>query len=106
MRYDKPVYFQKVVSGEYDISTGNYGKDMIEETLRYASVMDTGSEMMRLLYGGIRQGSLTIQIQNHYRDSFDRIRVGKISYGADFSRKLRSKQTFVVSEVQEWQESR
>lgn len=100
MRYDNPVYFQKIVPGEYDVSTGNYGEDTIKETLKYASVMDTRSEMMHLVYGRVKRGSLTIQLQNHYTDSFDRIRVGKISYGVDFSRKLRSKHTFIVSEVQ------
>lgn len=100
MRYDTPIYFQKITSGEYDPSTGNYGDDSIEETLRYASVMDTSAKTMRLIYGEIRQGSLTIQIQNHYTEPFDRIRVGEKIYRVDDSRKLRTKHTFVVSEVQ------
>ena len=86
MRYDTPVYFQKTISGEYDPNTGNYGEDSVDETLRYASVMDTSIKTMRLIYGEIRQGSLCIQLQNHYTE--------------DSSRKLRIKHTFVVSEVQ------
>lgn len=100
MRYDTPIYFQKITSGEYDPSTGNYGDDSIEETLRYASVMDTSAKTMRLIYGEIRQGSLCIQLQNHYKEPFDRIRVGDRIYTVDSSRKLRIKHTFVVSEVQ------
>lgn len=100
MRYDTPIYFQRVIPGEYNPNTGNYGKDDIRETLKYASVMDTGTEMMRLVYDGLKQGSLTIQLQNHYTEPFDRIRVGKKLYSVDFSRKLRTKHTFVVSEVQ------
>ena len=100
MRYDTPVYFQKITSGEYDPKTGNYADDAVEETLRYASVMDTGTETMIQVYGSIKQGSLTIQIQNHYTEPFDRIRVGKKVYSVDFSRKLRTKHVFVVSEVQ------
>ena len=100
MRYDTPVYFQKITSGEYDSNTGNYGDDAVEETLRYASVMDTGTETMIQVYGSIKQGSLTIQLQNHYIEPFDRIRVGEKVYSVDFSRPLRTKQTFVVSEVQ------
>lgn len=100
MRYDTPVYFQKIASGEYDPKTGNYADDTVEETLRYASVMNTGEERLKLVYDGPKQGSLTIQIQTHYTEPFDRIRVGEKVYRVDDSRKLRTKHTFVVSEVQ------
>lgn len=100
MRYDTPIYFQKTTQGAYDPDTGNYGPDSITETLRYASVMDTGRETLRLVYGEIRQGSLSIQIQGHYAGDFDWIRIGSKVYSVDDSRNLRTKQTFVVSEVQ------
>ena len=100
MRYDTPIYFQKITSGEYDPKTGNYGDDIVEETLRYASVMNTGEDTLRLVYDGPKQGSLTIQIQNHYEEPFDRIRVGEKGYSVDYSRELRTKHVFVVSEVQ------
>lgn len=100
MRYDTPVYFQKVIPGEYDPNTGNYADDTVEETLRYASVMDTGTDMLKLVYDGPKQGSLTIQLQTHYTDPFDRIRVGEKVYSVDYSRELRTKHVFVVSEVQ------
>ena len=100
MRYDTPVYFQKITSAEYNPKTGNYADDAVEETLRYASVMDTGTETMIQVYGSIKQGSLAIQIQNHYTEPFDRIRVDDAVYSVDYSRKLRTKHVFVVSEVQ------
>lgn len=100
MRYDTPVYFQKITPGEYDPKTGNYGDDTVEETLRYASVMNTGEEKLKLVYDGPKQGSLTIQLQTHYTEPFDRIRVGETVYRVDSSRKLRVKHIFVVSEVQ------
>ena len=100
MRYDTPVYFQRITPGEYDPDTGNYADDIVEETLRYASVMNTGEDTLRLVYDGPKQRSLTIQIQNHYTEPFDRIRVDNKLYAVDFSRKLRVKHTFVVSEVQ------
>ena len=100
MRYDTPVYFQQVTSGEYDPKTGNYGDDIIKETLRYASVMNTGEEKLKLVYDGPKQGSLAIQLQNHYTEPFERIRVGEKIYRVDDSRKLRTKHTFVVSEAQ------
>lgn len=100
MRYDTPICFQRITSGAYDLATGNYGEDTVEETLRYASVMDTRTETMRLVYGEIHQGSLTVHIQNHYPDVFDRIRIGGKVYAVDYRRKLKVKETFIVSEVQ------
>ena len=100
MRYDTPVYFQKITPGEYDPKAGNYAEDTVKETLRYASVMNTGEEKLKLVYDGPKQGSLTIQIQNHYTEPFDRIRVADTTYSVDYSRKLRTKHVFVVSEVQ------
>ena len=41
MRYDTPIYFQKITPGEYDPDTGNYTPDSVKETLRYAAVIDT-----------------------------------------------------------------
>ena len=100
MRYDTPVYFRKIAQGEYNTETGDYGEPIINETEVYASIMDTRSEMMRLVYNGPMQGSLTIQLQNHYTEPFDRIRIGNLIYKVDYTRRLRVKQTFVVSEVQ------
>lgn len=100
MRYDIPVYFQKIISGEYDPSTGNYADDTIEETVRHASVMNTGDEKLNLVYDGVKQGSLIVQLQNHYDGSFSRIRIGEKRYSVDSERKLRTKHVFVVSEVQ------
>ena len=100
MRYDTPVYFQKITSGKYDPKTGNYADDIVVETLQYASVMNTGEERLKLVYDGPKQGSLAIQFQTHYTEPFDRIRVGKKIYRVDYSRELRTKHVFVVSEVQ------
>lgn len=100
MRYDTPIYFQKIEQGEYNTATGDYGEPTINETEVYASIMDTRSEMMRLVYNGPMQGSLTIQLQNHYTEPFDQIRVGDLVYKVDYTRRLRVKQTFVVSEAQ------
>lgn len=100
MRYDTPVYMQSITNGEYDPKTGNYGEEQVKETLLLASVMDTKAELLTLVYGGIRQGSLMIQVQNSSDKEVDRIRIGEKLYRIDYERKLRTKQTFVVSEVQ------
>lgn len=100
MRYDTPVYFQKITPGEYDPDTGDTTEDTIKETERFASVYSTGAEMLNLVYGQIRQDSLTIQLQTQYKASFDRIRIGDTVYKVDTVQNLRVKQYFVVSEVQ------
>ena len=100
MRFDTPVYFQKIAKGKYDASTGNYSDDIVEETLRYANVTDTGTQSLMLIYGTINQGSLTGRLQNHYNEPFDRLRIGSVFYKVDSSRKLRTKHVLVVSEVQ------
>lgn len=97
MRYDTSVYFRRVTPGEFDEETHNYGDDIITEELRYASVTDTGADKLPLIYGAIKQGSLTLRLQRPYEKPFDNIRVGGKIYRVDFERK---KKNFIVSEVQ------
>lgn len=100
MRYDKAIYFQRTIPGKYDERSGNYQADITLEDLRYAAIMDTGTETMRLVYGGIKQGSKTIHLQNKYVEPFDKIRIGGKVYAVDHFRTLNQKQSFVVSEIQ------
>lgn len=98
MRFDTPIFFQRV-NRVYDASTGNYSNTPVE-TMRFASVTDTGAETLQLVYGQIKQGSKTIRLQRHYNLPFDRIRIGDSCYKADRVRTLRNMQTLIVSEVQ------
>lgn len=100
MRFDTPIYFERIRQGEYDTSTGNYGEDTTEKERRDAAVTDSTTETMTVVYGAIKQGSLTVRLQNHYTKPFDHIRIGEKVYRVDRERKLRTKHTFVVSEVQ------
>ena len=100
MRFDTPIYFQHITKGEYDASTGNYGEDTITEVMCRASVTDSSTQTLTLVYGGIKQGSLTIRLQNHYSKPFDSIRIGGKRYRVDAERQLRVKHVFVISEVQ------
>jgi hypothetical protein len=100
MRYDTPVYFQLVKKGEYDITTGNYGEPTVTEVKKYASVTDTGTETLKLIYGDIKQRSLTIRLQQPYNLPFNRICIGGKHYKPDMERRHRNSHIFVVSEVQ------
>lgn len=99
MRYDTPIYFQQITSGDYDPKTGNYGEDQVRETQRLAAVMETNTETMRILYGAIRQGSVTVHLQNRYEQIYDRIRIGDRVYQVDLRKNLRVKQVLVLTEV-------
>ena len=99
MRFDTPVYFQLTSHGEYDPQTGDYGPEQLTETKRWASVTNTGAQALTLVYGSLRQGSLTVRLQQHYDAPFDTIRIGEKRYRVDLTRPLRRLQTFVVSEV-------
>ena len=99
MRYDTPIYFQKVVPGEYDESTGDYNDDAVEETMKFASVISTDADTITLIYGKIKQGILTVSLQRHYTDPYDRIRIGEKLYHVDSETRLRTKHVLVVSGV-------
>lgn len=100
MRFDTPIYFQKITPGEYDSEFGNYGEDTVVEDCQFASVTDTGAETLTFVYGALKQGSLTVRLLNRYEEPFDRIRIGSKRYRVDMERRLRTKHVFVVSEVQ------
>ena len=101
MRHDTPIYFQTVEEkGEYDPDTGNYAADTVTEDKVFASVTNSTTETLKLVYGTIKQGSYTVRLQNIYSKPFSYIRIGEKRYKVDYSRKLRLKHTFVVSEVQ------
>lgn len=100
MRYDTPIYFQTVTEkGKYDSTTGNYEPDTVAEDECWASVTDSKTETVKMIYGEFKQGCKTIRLQNIYRNPFDKIRIADKSYRVDFSRELRTKHIFVVSEV-------
>lgn len=100
MRYDTPIYFEKLSPGVYDETVGDYGEPVVVSTKRLASVVNTSDKQMRLIYGGIREGSKTISLLNAYSEVFDRIRVGSKLYTVDRRISLRTKQAFVCSEIQ------
>lgn len=100
MRFDTPIYFQRTTNEVYNADTGNYDMVATAEDKQYACVTNSGVETLKLVYGELKQGSMTIRLQTPYLKPFDRIRIGEKIYRVDMYRLLRTKQTFVVSEVQ------
>lgn len=100
MRFDTPIFFQSRKQGEYDPDTGNYKPDTVEETQCWASVTETRVDTLNLIYGEIKQGCYTVRLQNTNRKPFSRIRIGEKLYKVDYSLTLRTKDIFIVSEVQ------
>lgn len=97
MRYDTPVYFQRVIAGAYNEETGNYEESGLAVEKRYADVTETRTETLQLVYGQIKQASLTIRLQNAIYSPIDSIKIGEKEYRVDWSRGNR---VFIVSEVQ------
>ncbi|MGI6040970.1 MAG: hypothetical protein ACOYBH_01940 [Candidatus Alectryocaccobium sp.] len=100
MRFDTPIYFQKAVSGAYNPLTGDYDADTIEETEVHASVNDTGMATMNIVYGAIRQGSITARIQGKYEKPFDHIRIADKRYRVDNVIRFSKLEAYILSEVQ------
>jgi len=104
MRYDTAICFVRKGVPVYDPLTGDYSDGEPTEKTVYASVTDTSQDTLMVVYGEIRQGSLTIRLQNHFNEAFDSIVIkeGRYAgtYAVDKRRKLRTKETFIVSEVQ------
>ena len=96
MRYNTPIYFQLNRKPDYDVTSGDYIEVAPDEEKCFANVTDSGVETLNLVYGGLKQGSLTIRLQRPYKRPFNTIRVGDKQYRVDFSR---NQQAFIVSEV-------
>lgn len=96
MRYDTPIYFRHIEPGKYNANTGNYGEDTITEVKVDASVTDTTTQMLNMVYGTFKQGSKTVRLLRPYTKAFKNIRIGELVYKVDF---YRNNKVFVVSEV-------
>lgn len=99
MRFDKEVYFYTEKSN-YNADTGDYDRVEVSEVPKMASVNQTETAMIRMIYDTIPQESLTVRLQNKYEKPFDYIRIGKKLYKVDKRIDLYTKQAFIVSEVQ------
>lgn len=98
MRYDKKIYFVKEGEDVYDYDTGNYtaGEPIKEEA--WSNVSDMGTQHQTLIFGALKQGALTIRIQNKHEQPFDYIEVDGQPYDVASTRTFRHDQAFEVSE--------
>ena len=98
MRYDQRIYFVKEGEDEYDYATGDYvtGEPLKDEV--WANISDTGTERMRLIYGALKQGAITVRIQGKYDETFDYVEVDDKKYNVDAFRTFRNDQSFNLSE--------
>ena len=98
MRYDKQIFFVKEGEDEYDYTTGDYvTTEPIKEEV-WANVSDMRTERQTLIFGGLKQGALTIRIRGNYEKEFDYIEYGGKKYNYEADRKFKHDQAFDVSE--------
>ncbi len=99
MSYNMPIYFQSVKTGEYNAITANHEPDTVTEVKKFASVTDTGVEMLKVLFGKVEQGSSTVRLQRPYKEPFERIRIGNKVYSV--KHKKLNNRVFIVSELKQ-----
>lgn len=97
MRFDTPVYFQTETKGAYNASTGDYSDPVITEVKAFADITNTGTLTLNLLYGNLKENSLTIRTREFFNGH--KMRIGEKVYRVDTRRKLRGLTTYIVSEV-------
>ena len=99
MRFATQVYFY-TENTNYNAQTGDYDRLEVSEVPRRASVNQTETAMIRMVYDSIPQESLTVRLQNKYEKPFDYIRIGEKLYKVDKKIDLYTKQALIISEVQ------
>lgn len=102
MRYGRKVWFVNEAESVYDETTGDYTDPVVERIFRNASISTTGEEAQNMLYGKIKEGALTILIQNTVEAPFQYMEVDEEGnkYLVDNKRKTRRGLVLRVSESQ------
>lgn len=102
MRYDRKVWFVNESAPEYDETTGDYTEGTVERIFRMANITNTGESSMNMLYGKIKEGALTVRIQNAIESPYQYIEVDSIGnkYLIDNRKQLRRDLVLKVSESQ------
>ena len=98
MRYDKLVKFQ-MVDMVYT-AKGDYEEQVLNEHTEYASIVNTDFQTMQIVYGGIKQGSITMHLLNKVESEFNRIEFEGKAYMVDQVINQRTKQAYILSQWQ------
>lgn len=100
MRYDKVIEFVTVGNKEFNYDTGN-NEQLTPPTsdIRWGNVSSQSMEVMKLLYGGLRERSAIVRLQNNFGDTFDYIVIDEVRYQVDREVKHRRDHVFYVSEL-------
>lgn len=96
MRYDTKALF-RLVEDTYD-SNGDYTETIVEEHTEYCAVQETDVQTMHIVYGEIKQGSITISLQNYIGYVFNRIHINGVDYTVDQAFTLRTKKVYIASQ--------
>ena len=109
MRCDTQIYFvtdgkQELVTDPASENYGGYTTGATTAVGRLADVTDTQATTQQLVYGKLREGSVTVRLNGHHLEPFDHIRIvdritGKAkSYDVDAVRHLRQRSVFICHE--------
>ncbi|MBE6005594.1 MAG: hypothetical protein E7238_00220 [Sarcina sp.] len=109
MRCDTQIYF--VTEGKRALITdrssqdyGGYTNGQAAEVDMMADVTDTQTSTQQLVYGKLREGSVTVRLNGHHLEPFDHIRIIDRNTGVsklfdvDAVRHLRQRSVFICHE--------
>ena len=95
MRYDKKVALIRNGSEEFNEETGDWDVTEATETDVWANVSDTGEQRQSLIYGGVKQGALTVRMQGQ-PPIFTFMRIDGAEYEVTMTKRFRRQTVFQV----------
>lgn len=103
MRCDTQIYFvtdgmRELVTDPASENYGGYTTGATTAVGRLADVTDTQATTQQLVYGKLREGSVTVRLNGHHLEPFDHIRIGSVLYDVDAKRHLRHRSVFICHE--------
>lgn len=103
MRCDTQIYFvtdgmRELVTDPTSENYGGYTESAATAVGRLADVTDTQATTQQLVYGKLREGSVTVRLNGHHLEPFDHIRIGSVLYDVDAKRHLRHRSVFICHE--------
>ena len=97
MRFDTKIYFLGEPERVYNEATGDYDVSEPEKVEAYADITNTGADAMKLYFGDVEEGALTVRTREY--SEAQRMQINGDVYRIAFRRRLRGKTTYLVREV-------